>query len=480
MVTRTTPHGAKVRRRRLLATGGVLVVVVVAIVIVSLGGGGLPRLPPPKSAERAVAGDPFGYDPSRAGDFPARATAGEGYVLFTNSPGGVIATAARVAAYRNLIDRVSAGSGIDPNVLEGIVYLESAGRSNVIAGNDPANAAGLTQILAATGKSLLGMHLNLASSRRLTHRIVVADVHGQVALAARLQRQRARVDDRFNPRLALAATVRYLRLAQQRLGRQDLAVVSYHMGIGNLSQVLDDYDGGRAVPYAQLFFDTAPDSRPAAYRLLSGFGDDSWLYYWRVLGAAQIMRLYRTNRSALVRLDALETASDSDAEVLQPPDRTPSFANPSALAAAYLSHTIVPLPSNANALGLAYDRGIGADARSIGAPRSLYRGLRPAARALLIELAARVRALSGLRAPLTVLSTVSDRRYQQQLGASYPQGTTGYAFQIARRYAAPAQAAAFQAVLDRLQALNLIAWAAEPGAIDVTVASDAARYISGR
>ncbi|MBV9049394.1 MAG: hypothetical protein JOY58_14050, partial [Solirubrobacterales bacterium] len=90
----------------------------------------------------------------------------------------------------------------------------------------------------------------------------------------------------------------------------------------------------------------------------------------------------------------------------------------------------------------------------------------------------RVRALSGVHAPLIVLSSVTDERYQQQLGVSYPQGTTGYAFQIARRYAAPAQAAAFQAVLDRLQALNLIGWAAEPGAIDITVASDAAEYIA--
>ena len=31
---------------------------------------------------------------------------------------------------------------------------------------------------------------------------------------------------------------------------------------------------------------------------------------------------------------------------------------------------------------------------------------------------------------------------------------------------------AFQAMLDRLQSLNLIAWAREPTTIDVTVASD--------
>src|SRR5204863_6781821 len=99
--------------------------------------------------------------------------------------------------------------------------------------------------------------------------------HGQTARAARLERSRARIDDRFDSRKALAATVRYLRIAEPRFGRWDLAFESYHMGIGNLQTVLGAYDGGRAVPYAQLYFDTAPDHHAAAYRMIAGFGDDS-------------------------------------------------------------------------------------------------------------------------------------------------------------------------------------------------------------
>ena len=40
------------------------------------------------------------------------------------------------------------------------------------------------------------------------------------------------------------------------------------------------------------------------------------------------------------------------------------------------------------------------------------------------------------------------------------------------------QAAAFQYVLDRLQALNLIAWQRYPSEIEVTVASDAASLLA--
>ena len=50
-------------------------------------------------------------------------------------------------------------------------------------------------------------------------------------------------------------------------------------------------------------------------------------------------------------------------------------------------------------------------------------------------------------------------------------------FMIARRYVREAQAIAFQSMLDRLQALNLIAWERYPTEIEVTVASDAGRAI---
>jgi hypothetical protein len=355
--------------------------------------------------------------------------------------------------------------------------VESAGRPQVLAGSDPADAAGLTQILAQTGQSLLGMHIDLASSRRLTKTIDGVAAGTRRGLLAPLLARRAAVDSRFNPASELAATVRYLEYAQHQFGRLDLAVESYHMGIGNLHQLLSDYDGGQAVPYVQLYFDSAPDRHATAYRLLAGFGDDSWLYYWRILGAVEIMRLYRSNRSALTRLAALQNADAAGAAVLHPPDRTPTFGDASALSALYQSHGLVPLPANVTALGLAVNPAIGSAAGRLGVPGALYRGLRTGALELLIALAARVRALAGGAQPLEIFSAVSDRQYQRATGAGFPAATNGWSFQIARRYVSPAQANAFQAVLDRLQALNLIAWARAGTVIDVTVASDAAAWL---
>jgi hypothetical protein len=95
---------------------------------------------------------------------------------------------------------------------------------------------------------------------------------------------------------------------------------------------------------------------------------------------------------------------------------------------------------------------------------------------LLVELGVRVQALSGTHAPLIVASTVTDAEYRRRdpgaLGSD-----TGWSFQILRSYRSHAQAAAFQAMLDRLQALNLIAWSRRAATIDITVAPDASTAI---
>ena len=65
------------------------------------------------------------------------------------------------------------------------------------------------------------------------------------------------IDERFDPTKALDGAGRYLAMALERFGRPDLGVVSYHMGMGNLEQVLDAY-GARDVSYARVFFDATP------------------------------------------------------------------------------------------------------------------------------------------------------------------------------------------------------------------------------
>ena len=124
--------------RRLVApVAALLVAGATAALILGLSGGSkLPRIPPAGFMAPSTAG-PLGYNPSRTAQFVARATAGEAHVLYTKTPGGAVATAAREARFGSLINQVTAGTGVAPATLEGIVFLESAGDPQAIAGGDP-------------------------------------------------------------------------------------------------------------------------------------------------------------------------------------------------------------------------------------------------------------------------------------------------------------------------------------------------------
>jgi soluble lytic murein transglycosylase-like protein len=480
------------RQKRVLVAGlAVLLAGGVAALVVTLTGGAsgpAPRLVPRAEGQ---ASDPLAYTPAQDASLERAAAQGYAQVLYTKSPGGVVAAARRTARYRTLVEKAVAGTGIDPDLLEAIVFLESAGRPDVIAGSDPASAAGLTQILAETAVDFLGMHVDLAKSRTLTAAIAKAQARGDAKAVRALEARRRLVDARFDPAQALAGAVRYLVTAEQRFGRADLAVVSYHMGIGNLQGLLHDYAGdGTTVKVKRLvarddlswprvYFDSSPASHRSAWVRLASFGDDSQTYFWRVLAAREIMRLYRSDPTRLAQLAALHGQAESAEDALHPPAETDSFATPGDLESAWRHGVVQPLPSAPAAFHLRVAPTMGSLAGRLGKGPGLYRGLRPEALALLLYLAGRVHAFSGAPA-LIVATTVLDEDYRKLLPPGDPNAgggssllTTGWAFDIRRDYASPAQAAAFQYELERLQARNLIAWIRTPSTIHVTVSSAA-------
>lgn len=436
--------------------------------------------PPGEFAEESEPlPDPYAWDPGRADEFTRRAAAGNSHLLYALSPGGAVASAERTARWRPLVERAAEQAGVDADTLEGLVFLESAGRPDARAPGGLESAAGLTQILAETGANLLGMRVDLEASARYTRQMERAARRGDQRRAEALERARARVDERFDPEKALAGTARYLTIARERLQREDLAFVSYHMGIGNLEGVLAAY-GEEQPPYVQVYFDSTPRRHAEAYRRLAALGDDSSNYWWKVLAARDIMRLWREDRAGLERLASLHTSKGSAEEVLHPPDETPIYATPDVLAGAWDAGELVPFPDDEAVTGLRRDRRMGELARRIDQPAERYRGLRRSALAMALYIGAQVRELSGGQAPLIVTSTVRDGTYQRALIARnreatrrYSLHTTGWAFDVLREYRSRSHAAAFQFVLDRLRSLNAIAWAREPRAIHITVAPDA-------
>ena len=440
--------------------------------------GGKPDQPAvltPSATPTEEAFDPLAYDEDKRSVFEQRAAAGLAYPLYAFSPGGAGATAARVARWRAPVEAAARAADVNADTLEGLVFLESAGNEDAMASNDLGGAVGLTQILAETGQNLLGMRVDVARSTLLTRRIR----RGGPREAAR-RAQRRRIDERFDPAKALAATARYLKIARKELGREDLSFVSYHMGIGNLKSVLKAFGEGDEVPYAELFFSSSPLRHPGAWKILAGLGDDSSTYLWRVMAAREIMRMHREDPAGLARLAALHTSKNSAEEVLHPPQTTRVFKDPFDLGRAQADGTLTRLdPETLDGRGIIGSPKMGELAPKLKQSRRLYRALQPEALALLLYLGAGTEAIAGKR-PIVLTSTARDLDYQRvllrrnvQATRNYSLHTTGWAFDVARRYRGRAHAQAFQFMIDRLTALDLIAWVREPGAIHMTVSSRA-------
>ena len=138
---------------------------------------------------------------------------------------------ARRTATATLIEEVAEEAGHDPDTLEAMVYLESAGFPDARAGGT-ADAVGLTQILAETGQNLLGMRVDVARSARLTRQIAPR----RAARPGRARRAPAGAAPRASTSAttrakAIEAAARYLTIAEGELGgSEELAVVSLPHG----------------------------------------------------------------------------------------------------------------------------------------------------------------------------------------------------------------------------------------------------------
>lgn len=460
---------------------------------------------PSVSTPRVADFDPFRYSADRDEDFLERGRDGHSHVVYAKSPGGVEATAARVARYDPQIRAAAARHGVDQSTLGALVFLESAGRPEAMAAGDPDGATGLGQILPSTATDLLGVRVDLQRSIRVTRRIAAYDRRSLTASTAkrgraaarratRLRAQRRRIDERFDPARSLDAAARYLQIAEERFGREDFAAASYHMGIGNVREVIRRYVAPRrqgkttaatvaryGLTYPRVFFDTTPVRNPRTYRLLQSFGDDSRTYLFRLEAAREIRRLWGEDLEELRRLNELHGAKASAEEVLRPRADNEPYGSARDLRRAYDDGDLVALPSDPRLLGYRIDRRTGSLARRLDARPALYRGLRRDALATLLYVAKETRRVTG-RGAIRVTSTVRDLGYQRLLLQSNPEATsgfslhtTGYAFDLARE-PRRGQERALVAVLERLRSLRVVDWVYEPTAIHVTVGPDGRRF----
>ena len=452
--------------------------------------------------------EPFRFDPEEEEDYLERGREGLAHVLYAKSAGGVEASAARVAGYEKDIEAAAERHGISANTLAAVIFLESGGRPEAMAAGDPDGAVGLGQILPGTATTVLDMDVDLARSKTLTARIErdrrramrAPTTRRRRAAALRVRQltsERRAVDERFDPSASLDGAALYLGDNTARFGREDLAVASYHMGAGNLENVIESYVSPRRprrrirrtvadyeLSYPRLFFDSTPTRNPATYRRLATLGDDSRTYVFRVEAAREILRLAADDREELARIERLHLAKASAEEVLRPAEDNEPFEDPEEVREAYEDGDLVSLPNRPRRLGYRVDGKMGSLATRLGQRPALYRGLRPEALAVLLYIAKETRRISGGEGALRVTSTVRDRAYQRALLESNTQATsafslhtTGYAVDVGLNFRTPRERRAFVSVLERLRSLNVIDWVYEPTAVHFTVGPEAERYM---
>ncbi len=171
--------------------------------------------------------------------------------------------------------------------------------------------------------------------------------------------------------------------------------------------------------------------------------------------------------------------------MLHPPGSTEIFESADDLEAAYAGERLRPFPNQPARYGLRRDPRMGELAGRVDTDRELLRGLRPEALALALYVADAVRAIADTDARADRHEHgAHDRRTRSCSRAATPRRraptrcTRPALPSTSRRdYRSRAQAGAFQYMLDRLQSLNLIAWVREPGAIHITVSSEARELI---
>ena len=444
------PRGQRASLRRALFSLVAVAVAFAALLALAdrLSDDDPPRLSPGTgvaAGESDEVVDPLAWDAGREGELVAAARRGFAHPLYTLVPGGAVASAARTARYRELVESVAEEGGVSADDLEALVYLESAGRPTAAADPRYEGAVGLTQIVARDRRGPAGDAGGPGAPRgRSPAGSGARRAAGTPRACARSRHAAASsTSGSTRPRRCAAPSPTSSSPASE-LGRDDLALAAYHAGVGNIQNVLKAYDGGDDVSYAQLYFDTSPVHNEAAYRKLADLGDDSATYLWRLGAAKEIMRLYREDRAR-----AAPARGTPDGEELRRGGALAARLDEALRdggAAARVVHgrhaAAAARRPAARRRACAIDPQMGELAPQRDLSRRLFRGLRPEALAVLVTLGAGVQEISRSTKPVAVTSTVRDQRYQDLLTGVNPQATreyslhtTGYAFDILRRFA---------------------------------------------
>ncbi len=247
------------------------------------------------------------------------------------------------------LEALAQRSGVEPDEMkrkwvslqEADLALESGGNPNAIS---YAGACGVAQWMAGpAGKN--GLSVDMKRSQMLSNTIAAGNqeiawlsylqLHREKAgtpglptvtvavIPQRIQQlqaaidastiERARIDERFNPELAIRAQARYLLGLSVKIPSPSWLFQAYHGGEAGVVRLLRAYCGAKwagsvenavcastansELTFETIYLNVAPRSHAAAFTYLYGRGDDHRHYWWKLLAAERGLALLRTDRA---------------------------------------------------------------------------------------------------------------------------------------------------------------------------------------
>lgn len=201
-------------------------------------------------------------------------------ILKNNNYQDILKICNQLELYNKAILKYSKDYTINPKYLSGIIFIESKG--DKYAYNRQTKAQGLCQFKPETAKEF-------------------------------------ELTNPENPIESIKATAKFINYYEKFLGTQDLAVATFHMGYGNMLDLIDLYiypekikDYAKKIiinknlNYKKLYFGINKKSKPKAYYFLyNQLKDESANYLFKVLAASKILELNKKSPRELENMSKI-------------------------------------------------------------------------------------------------------------------------------------------------------------------------------
>jgi len=376
--------------------------------------------------------------------------------------------------YSATIVKVSRKYGVPRRILEGIIFVESGGKSQIVSS---AQAVGVVQMMSGTARQY-GLRVDEARSLRI--RAKIARFGESPKLIAELMR----IDERFNPYMCIRGGTRYLEALHGRYGNWDFAVSAYFAGEGHINDLIRHYIAGAypdlgirkdveeyQLSFNHIYFGCSPRRNPQAYEWIKA-NPYSAQYYWNVVAASEAVELSRQHprqfRQKVFQWKNLTARRRYELipEIVWYPRGTRTFSDVWEIKKAWDKGQVVKAPEYPKVFGYILDHGPhGIGVKADPSVRQYFFGSRPETIGLLMTIAYMTRDTSGhWERSLTVTSLIRSEAYQERLGSTdHSIHTVGRTLDISinSKKITAAQLRALKFALERLKTMGDVTYAKE-------------------